>query len=131
MHETLRFVVARFGAEQSGNGDQGASVRSDRLCHGSTSQMLIRSLVASDSLGQLTQLPDPHPGLSYPDALLVFLHRLGLTGTDRKSEKIALLSASLDLSTAALRVELLNAMASDANRAASRTQLGMDNAQLN
>ena len=126
MHETLRFVVAKFGADQGGSGVQGDSEPSYRPCHGSTSQMLIHSLLAGDSLDQLANLPDPHPGLSYPDALLVFLHRLGLTRADR----IALLSASLDLSTSALRAELLSALPSDADDDTRRARPGEDTAHL-
>jgi hypothetical protein len=130
MHETLRFVVARFGAKPSGSGEQGDAEQSYRPCHGSTSQMLIHSLVHSASLDQLAQLPDPHPGLSYPDALLIFLHRLGLTRTDRNGGTIALLSASLDLSTSALRAELLSALAPNANTDAKESRPGANSAQV-
>jgi hypothetical protein len=130
MHETLRFVVSRFGTDQGGSRDQGDSEPSHRPCHGATSQMLVRSLVAGDSLNHLAHLPDPHPGLSYPDALLVFLHRLGLASADRSSGTIALLSSSLDLSTDALRAELLSVLASDADDDTKRTRPAEGRAHL-
>ena len=130
MHETLRFVLARFGTDQGGSGDQGDSEPSNRPCHGATSQMLVHSLVAADSLDHLAHLPDPHPGLSYPDALLVFFYRLGLAAADRSSGTIASLSSSLDLSTNALRAELLSVLASDADIDTRRTHPGEDTAHL-
>jgi hypothetical protein len=68
--------------------------------------------------------------LSYPDALLVFLHRLGLASADRRSGRIALLSSSLDLSTSALRAELLSVLASDADIDTRWTHPGEDTAHL-
>lgn len=130
MHETLRFILARFGTDQGGSGDQGDSEPSHRPCHGATSQMLVHSLIAGDSLAQLAHLPDPHPGLSYPDALLVFLHRLGLATADRSSGSIASLSSSLDVSTNALRAELLSVLAADADVDTRRTHPGEDLAHL-